>query len=334
MSNLDTLLNDIINSVKATKTSIDNISEQLDQPHPELISSLVEKSPTSTVEGVSLLQLKNQALLSYINNIALVVLGQVAKLEDEGSEKVGELWDESVKRSIVQRVTLEKGVKPLEKKIGYQLDKMVRAYTRMEEDEQKIENKLNNRDEDGSSSEEEEEEDSEEEDDKLAYRPDASSLAKLAPRGRESKTTSETSNEKYVAPKISAMAPPSAIPKEKPSKTKKLQSMEEYLQDQSDLPTAEASIGSTIVDHGRGGVKTSHDRKKESEIQTYEENNFIRLPSTQTKKSFKQKQRDMANQFAGEDWSIFNNNDREVSSGTSRKRKPTSAWDRVKKRRN
>ncbi|EGW31723.1 uncharacterized protein SPAPADRAFT_56512 [Spathaspora passalidarum NRRL Y-27907] len=319
MSNLDTLLNDIITSVKATKSSIDDIKDHL-------ISSLLEKTSTTNVEGVSLLSLKNQALLSYINNIALVVLGQVARLEEVDDVQ---LWEDSVKRSIVQRVTLEKGIKPLEKKIGYQLDKMVRAYTRMEEDERKIEDKLNKADNSDENSDEDEE-DSEEEDDRLAYRPDASALAKLAPKGKDTKPSGD---EKYVAPKISAMAPPSAIPKEKPTKTKKLQSMEEYLQEQSEMPTAEASIGSTIVDHGRGGVKTQHDRRKEQEIQTYEESNFIRLPQAQTKKSFKQKQRDMANQFAGEDWAMFNN-DRQVSSGTSRKRKPTSVWDRVKKRRN
>lgn len=100
------------------------------------------------------------------------------------------------------------------------------------------------------------------------------------------------------------------------------------------MPMVEASVGSTIVEHGRGGVKTQHDRKKEREIQTYEEDNFVRLPTSQTKKSFKEKQRDIRNQFAGEDWSMFNNNKDVTRQGTSRKRKATTVWDKVKKKKN
>lgn len=107
--------------------------------------------------------------------------------------------------------------------------------------------------------------------------------------------------------------------------------MEEYLAESSDLPQAESSIGATIVDHGRGGVKTSRDKQKEKEIQRYEESNFTRLPSTATKKTFKQKMAERANTFAGEDWSMFNNK-RDLKDGTSRKRKAGTAWDRVKRR--
>ena len=72
---------------------------------------------------------------------------------------------------------------------------------------------------------------------------------------------------------------------------------------------------------------------RKNEIQTYEEDNFVRLPTSQTKKSFKEKQRDIRNQFAGEDWSMFNNNKDVTRQGTSRKRKATTVWDKVKKRR-
>ncbi|KAG7661831.1 uncharacterized protein J8A68_004657 [[Candida] subhashii] len=346
MADVDKLLNEIITSINATKTSVEELiqtTKSTTKTHPELIDTLLSKTGTKQIEGVSLLSLKNQALASYVTNLALVVLGQIERISQDEEENGEKHRLEAIKRTIVQRVCLEKGVKPLEKKINYQLDKMVRAYGRMEADEAKIEEKLHHKS--GSEDDEDEEEegdnseDEESEDDNLAYRPDAAALAKLAPKSTKTKSTSALtteSNEKYKPPKISAMAPPSAIrdidAKDKSNKNRKLQSMEEYLNEQSDMPSLEASIGSTIVDHGRGGVKTQHDRNKEREIQTYEESNFIRLPQNQTKKSFKQKQRDMANQFAGEDWSIFNN-DRSISSTTSRKRKPGSVWDRVKKKR-
>ena len=347
MSNIDTLLKDIITSTKSTKSSVDELVSYIQESassHPELVENLIKKSShTSKLEGVSLLSLKNESLVSYINNLILIVLSQLERLE---SDDVEEKKLEVVKRSIVQRVSLEKGVKPLEKKINYQLDKMVRAYGRMEQDELKAEQKLNEEKEDKGSEEDDSEDDSDDddsdEDDNLQYRPDASALAKLAPSSTKSKksslsSTTEESNEKYKPPKISAMAPPTAISqkdidgKSNNGKNRKVQSMEEYLQEQSDMPSIDASIGSTIIDHGRGGVKTAHDRRKEKEIQDYEENNFVRLPTNQTKKSFKEKQRDLRNQFAGEDWSMFNNKD-VTKEGTSRKRKAGTVWDRVKKK--
>lgn len=353
MSNIDTLLKDIITSTKSTKSSVDELVSYIQESassHPELVENLIKKSShTSKLEGVSLLSLKNESLVSYINNLILIVLSQLERLESNNDVDVEEKKLEVVKRSIVQRVTLEKGVKPLEKKINYQLDKMVRAYGRMEQDELKAEQKLNEdkesegEGEDDDEDEEESEDDDDDEDDNLQYRPDASALAKLAPTSTKSKksssssTTTEESNEKYKPPKISAMAPPTAISqkdidaKSNNGKNRKVQSMEEYLQEQSDMPSVDASIGSTIIDHGRGGVKTAHDRRKEKEIQDYEENNFVRLPTNQTKKSFKEKQRDLRNQFAGEDWSMFNNKD-VTKEGTSRKRKVGTVWDRVKKK--
>ncbi|KAM9917118.1 hypothetical protein OXX59_009553, partial [Metschnikowia pulcherrima] len=76
----------------------------------------------------------------------------------------------------------------------------------------------------------------------------------------------------------------------------------------------------------------SRDKQKEMELQRYEESNFTRLPSTATKKSFRQKMAERANTFAGEDWSMFNNK-RDLKEGTSRKRSSGTAWDRVKRSR-
>jgi U3 small nucleolar ribonucleoprotein protein LCP5 len=311
------------------------------EEYPELIADLLQKVQNDKVEGVSLLALKNNALLSYLDNLSLIVLSHLQRLEE--AEDPSRL--DAIKSSIVQRVTLEKGIKPLEKKLSYQLDKMVRSYNRMEADDTKLQKKVSKQQDaseeedsesDGGSDNSEEDSSDEEE---TNYRPDAMALAKMTGKSKSSKSSeaSSSTREKYKPPRLTAMAPPTSIKdidaKDKKGKQQKLHSMEEYLREQSDTPMVETSIGSTIVDHGRGGVKTQHDRNKEKEIQDYEENNFTRLPQNQTKKSFQQKQRDMRNTFGGEDWSMFNN-DRDVSSGTSRKRKPNSVWDRAKKKRN
>ncbi|KAI5967835.1 uncharacterized protein KGF55_000067 [Candida pseudojiufengensis] len=333
MSNIDGILNSIITSTRSSNLAVqDLIKQESTTEVPDFIKSLQQKSnSTSELEGISLLSLKNQSLASYINNLALIVLGNLNKLDHDDSDS---LKDEAINRSIVQRVTLEKGVKPLEKKLNYQIENLLKAYNKECES---IQRKQENAEEDGEKDNNQEadlEVDSEDEEDELAFRPDATALAKLAPNS--SKDSNTNLSGKYKPPKISAIAPPSSNKDstEKSEKNQKLQSMEEYLQEQSEIPMAEASIGSTIVGHGRGGVKTQHDRKKEQEIQNYEESNFTRLPTTQTKKNFKQKQRDLANQFAGEDWSMFNgNNDKNLSSSTSRKRKAKTSWDRAKKNR-
>lgn len=297
------LLRGIIASLQQTTESV---ADALREPPeaPDLVRELVAKA--GPIEGMSLLSLKNSALLGYINSIALVLLAHLERLEGDADA----LKHKAVLLSIEHRVCLEKGVKPLEKKLAYQLDKMVRSYHRMEENQAKEEVEQAESDS-GSDSD----------DDALNYRPDASAFASAEPKNKQSDT--------YQPPKISAAAPPSARKEERP--VRKLQSMEEYLAEQSEAPVLEHSIGSTIVDSGRGGVTTSFDRAKEREIQRYEEDNFTRLPSTATKRSFKQKMADRANTFAGEDWLMFSNT-REVKDSVLRKRKSGSAWDRAKRK--
>lgn len=336
----DQILAGIAESLEQTHTSLKDTQEKFGA-NPKVLSNIVnqviEKSGTG-IETMSLLSLKSGSLLSYMEHLALVILAHLERIDDpESSEK---LKQRAVEATIQHRVTLEKGIKPLEKKLQYQLDKMVRSFHRMEEETAKAEQKIAEQAEanalqDGSNLEDGSESgsDSEDsEDDNLSYKPDAAALAKLAPGN---KAVLGKGASKYRPPKISALEPPKAgfddraAPKQN---NRKLQSMEEYLAEKSDLPQMEASIGSTIVSHGRGGVKTGRDRQRERDIQRYEESNFTRLPGTATKKSFKQKMADRANTFAGEDWSMFNNR-RDLKEGTSRKRKAGNAWERAKRSR-
>lgn len=338
---MDDILKNISGSLDSTIDAISKIIDLAnDDAHPVMIQELMKQNNIPVLEGVSLLTLKNNSLISYLQNLVLILL---AKLQDLDEESNGEINNQrAVENSIVQRVTLEKGIKPLEKRLSYQLEKMIRSYKRTETEEEETREKLSKVGEKGEEDEEEDDEDEDgddsdsEDDDNLAYKPDVQALAKLAPNSKSTKQSSSASTlsgEKYKPPKISAIEPPKPTSAStSKASNRKLQSMEEYLKENSDQPMLESSIGSTIVDHGKGGVKTSKDKEREREIQTYEENNFTRLPNAATKKSYKQRQSEMVNNFGGEDWSIFNNK-RDVSESTSRKRKPNTAWDRVKKRR-
>lgn len=345
MTEIDELLKGISMSLDQTKAAIEGTkTKYIDEAEtllPPMIQQILKKEGNE-LEEMSLLSLKSNSLLSYVNNLALIVLAHLSRLQEDVTQ---ENRKAAVQACIEQRITLEKGIKPLEKKLLYQLDKIVRSFHRMEEESAKLEQKLNEQSEtgeiknnsEGYSDSDFDSSDSEDKEDALFFRPDAAALAKMAPSKRKHAKASaleEESKEKYKPPKISAVAPPSvkfddrAGPKQH---SRKLQSMEEYLAETSDLPQMESSIGSTIVDKGRGGVKTSREKQKEKEIQRYEEGNFTRLPSTATKKSFKQKMSERVNNFAGEDWSMFSSK-RELKDGTSRKRKAASTWDRAKKR--
>lgn len=319
MDSVDTLLAGIASSLAAADAAVGQaaVSET-----PALVAALLAKNGAEKAEGVSLLSLKNSALLAYLNHLVLVV---VAHMERMRAEDAADTKKAAVEASILHRTVLEKGVKPLEKKLAYQLDKMVRAYNRMAAEEGRVEDAVRDKDADSGS-----DSDSDEEDDALSYKPDAAALATMT-KPKAASGARDAGSGTYKPPKISAVAPPTSVSRESVPRgsSRKLQSMEEYLKEQSDLPQVESSIGSQIVDHGRGGVKTSRDRQKEMEIQRYEEGNFTRLPSTATKKTFREKQLERANNFAGEDWSIFNN--KRTMEGTSRKR-GASAWDKVKRR--
>lgn len=350
---MDDCLQSITTSLDSTITSIGKIIESVkENEHPQMIQELLKQHNIPQLEGVSLLTLKNNSLLSYLNNLVIILLAKLQEVEEESLEtfnSIEAIRSSAVENTIVQRVNLEKGIKPLEKRLSYQLDKMIRSYNRMESEEQdtrkSIEESSNNKKKaSGSSSESDSESgseegsdfDSEAEDDNLQYKPDVQALTKLTSKDKSNKSAGKSSNsgEKYKPPKISAVEPPKPIASASSSSSsnRKLQSMEEYLNENSDQPMLETSIGAAVVDHGKGGVRTNKEREKEREIQRYEETNFTRLPNAATKKSFKEKQSDLVNKFAGEDWSIFNNR-RSVSESTSRKRKPNTAWDRVKKRR-
>jgi U3 small nucleolar ribonucleoprotein protein LCP5 len=331
---LNELLKNISSSAKVTSDSISSLSSKLDTPDlPELVQDLLSKTGQSLPEGVSLLDLKNGAMLSYINNICLIILTRLQQTKTKDVSSVIELKEKAMKGSIVQRVTMERGIKSLEKKLQYQLDKMIRNYNKMEKDSsedainKKMKKEKEDQDNDGS-----EDEDSEE--DELNYRPDPSALMASSKAKDKEDNGKEGNTEKYRPPKIAAALPPQEFRESNKSSknSSKLQSMEEYLMETGDAPMAEASIGSTIINNGRGGVKTLRDRQKEEEVKRFEESNFTRLSSAQSKKDKHAQKRRQADTFFGEDWGIFNNKRDDVGSSTKRS-KPKSAWDRAKKRR-
>jgi U3 small nucleolar ribonucleoprotein protein LCP5 len=308
---IDLFLDDMDELLNTISSSLDSVSSTIGDG-----SIFSDDSIIGSSEGISLLSLKNHALLSYLHNLVLIIGARVAATEDK---QVTSIVDNAVKSTIVQRVVLEKGIKGLESKLAYQIEKVLRAYSKSNEGQKTIDN--------GSSDVVEQESDSD--DDVLNYKPNPLAL-NGGDANREEKPTNEKA-EKYQAPKIAAVTP---FTKERKTRKHRNIAMDEYINDMSVAPTAEPSIGSTIMDQGRGGERTEFDRKKQKELQNYEEENYTRLPGLskkQEKRAARQRQRDaFGKSFMGEDWSFLGQ--KGGNSGSKRKQKQTSIWDRTKKR--
>lgn len=272
MSELDALLKTVRTACDAAAESLQTTTKNID---PEIPGFL----PTLDVSGVSLLDLKNSAMLSYLHNIALVA---AAKVESLRNSEADALREKAVAGSVVQRVVLERGVKGLEQRLSYQLDKSVRAYQRSKERAEDNVPKESQPDLDAESATDL--------DSELNFKPNARAL-----NAQAAAKTSETTSEKYVPPKIMAAAMSDSGKKQK--RRQRLRAVEEYVEEHGDAPKVGYSIGSEIMNHGRE-TKTRREREKDEELAQYEEANFTRVQ----KKKGKKRRRD---EFGGEDWGMF-----------------------------
>lgn len=360
---VDKLLAQVSESLSLTSASLDSVLESLSQDadaRPELVTSLLrsinsKNESANPLEPVSLLSLKNSSLLGYITDLALLMQLRLQSMQSDRPVLEDEK-DEILKSSVVHRVTLERGIKSLEKKLSYQLEKLTAAYQRKEKEHADIEDNVQKRagdsdEEDRSGSDNEDEEDASSEDEGLNLKPNLGALMgkdsakafkkKPAQQQQQQQEDSESGSDddtkskgKYKPPKIAAMALQADPDKEiKSNKKRNLQSMDEYLQDISDAPMAEKSIGATITNEGRD-MKTKRQLEKEAEVQRYEEENFTRLPATKLKENKKDRAKRMRNEFFGEDWSMFDNKrDFNTDSGNAnKKRKPQNAWSKAKRK--
>lgn len=348
MSELETALQDIRDSLQGTSEALDKVQkvynshgyDDEDDTVGNLKSRLLKESLAT--DRVSLLSLKNCSMLAYINSLLLVVGGKMDPTCKDPTVKEGR------ERSIQHRVVLERGVKPLEKKLSYQLDKLTRAYTRMETGYKEAESRALAKSQSGVDRESDDDDSSDEE---LSYRPNVSSTVSTGARTKKSAEPAEDEEEGaegalYRPPKISAVLPPQQLTqfedkfnardhKDKSGRSR-MQAMEEYIRESSDQPNWESSIGANIVTHGKGGIKSLRDTEKERDVARYEEDNFTRLNHATSKvDKRKQKQREIQNRvnmIGGEDFSIFNSK-RRMEDSTSRRtnKKSRNAWDRAKR---
>ncbi|OJD30529.1 sas10 utp3 c1d family protein [Diplodia corticola] len=131
---LDTSLPSLLSNLTASLTSAA-------EPVPSLNNNSADGdddndassfSPLLPKDGISLLDVKNELLLSYLQNLVFLILLKLRNnkaTSDSGNKDEGdkENVEDVVKKLCELRLYLEKGARPLEGKLKYQIDKVVRA---------------------------------------------------------------------------------------------------------------------------------------------------------------------------------------------------------------
>ncbi|KAI1334440.1 hypothetical protein F5Y15DRAFT_289646 [Xylariaceae sp. FL0016] len=294
----------------------------LDTLTSSLTSSLEAAPKFSAIEttqnGVSLLDVKNELLMSYLQNLVFMIILKIRNAKrntsTDSTESESDLTDTVVQKLVELRLYLEKGVRPLEEKLRFQLDKILRAaedadrIQQADNEAEGAESDLNSDDDDDASDGEEdaaEDRTGKTESNALRFAPSLNTFSKpSAPVGMAAAAENKTGV--YKPPKITPTVMPTAERRDRRDRRPmKSATMEEYISNELDsAPRAMPSVGTNVSAMGRTH-KTTAQRDEEARRREYEETNFVRLPKESKKDRMKRNKtegRSNKMSFGGEDW--------------------------------
>lgn len=282
---------------------------------PELLSTLIESLssaldsiPTSTdvafpEDGISLLSTKNELLLSYLQSLVFLIILKIrnltpqpsasspSKSQSPSSDDLAAHDAPVVQNLIALRVYLERGVRPLESRLRYQLDKLLLAAA--DESARTVSGPsaangalapAANRTEIRASSPTSDADGDRNSNstlsqkiDPLSHRPNPSSLS--GPRRRSPPNGPSSSKQGLYRPphitptSLPSLAPPSSKKTSRAAAARKSATLDEFVREEmTDAPTAEPSIGAGSGLRGRAA-------ERERERTGYEEGRLVRLPA-------------------------------------------------------
>ena len=292
------------------ETLVQSISSALEAARDKVPSVLPPK------DGISLLDVKNELFLSYLQNLVFLILLKIRNSQSGSEEENDREFDGSVIKKLHElSVFIDKGVLSLEKDLKYQIDKVVRAAEdakiaadRAAKADKKVTQEKGISEED-SDEEKDSDADSEEvgvktlrasEIDDLQYRPNPSSL--IRPSAGAEADSKKSEDGVYKPPRIQATSMPTTERREKEArKPNKSATLDEFVSTElSTAPFAEPSIGSGIVEGGRRS-RSEKEKRDEKERREYEERNYVRLPKESKKERAKTGGRKDAG-YGGEEW--------------------------------
>lgn len=342
--------------LKGITSCLNSAASSLPAPQKDASSDVSIQPPQG---GISLLDTKSEILLSYLHNLVFLVIFQLRHASKDSSDITtrtadNSLRDEAVKKLIELRVFLDRGVRPLEGRLKYQVDKVVKAAEDAERTERpaksrkpKKVSKADDSDSDeasserekASGSEEDSDEESEEDVDELAYRPNVAAFSKAKPEGekpRQAKSATQAPNDGiYRPPKIMPTALPTTDRREREDRRPRRSNViDEFVSaEMSSAPMAEPSIGSTIIAGGRQ-TKSKQDREREAERARYEETNFVRLPKETKKELAKRRGGRRETTFGGDEWRGLTEGADRIERLTRRGKSSGAALEKSRKRKN
>lgn len=296
-------------SAQTLSTLLESLTSCLNGAASSLPTSRKTESSNVSIEppqdGISLLDTKSEILLSYLHNLVFLIIFQLRQKSSNqrDNESGGPARDEAVNKLIELRTFLDRGVRPLEGRLKYQVDKVLKAAEDAERTERPAKPSKSSKADNGS---DDDSDDDEEGMDEMAYRPNVSAFAKAKmeqQQPRDKSTTNAPSDGIYRPPRIMPTALPSVDRRGREDRRPRRSNViDEFVSaEMSSAPLAEPSIGSTIIDGGRQS-KSKKDREREAERNTYEETNFVRLPKETKKELAKRGVGGRDTTFGGDEW--------------------------------
>ncbi|KAI4221494.1 MAG: hypothetical protein L6R36_006866 [Xanthoria steineri] len=251
------------------------------------------KSLAPPNEGLSLLDTKNELLLSYLQNLVFLILYKLRnhRIPPEiNSPDAGPSHTDIVKNLVSLRLYLEKGVRALEIRLRYQLDKLLLAaseadtQTAPQPPSRKAHPTKGTASASGESSSEDHEPSAPTTISDLSHRPDLSAFTR--PRHSSPPSSSKRDANVYRPPRITPTALPTTDGSSKDAHRKRKNNMlDAFVREElSTAPVAEPSIGA-------GNGLRGRDAEKERERKEYEELRLVRLPMEGKKKGKGRKER-------------------------------------------
>lgn len=294
--------------------AVDNSLESLLATLTTSIQSATEALPQDDMlppkEGISLLDVKNELLLSYLQNLVFLILLKLrARSSGSGGSDSLHPQDEVVQKLVELRIYLEKGVRPLENRLKYNIDKIIRsaddAARRSAQATAKPKTKPA-RDATGSDDSDAESaagsDQTADSEDEMAYAPNKAAVLRAQPEEPSARDRDSARDGIYRPPKITPMAMPTTEGRaeRRDRRPNKSATLDEFIATElSSAPMAEPSIGSTIT-HGGRHTKSEKERREEHERREYEESNFTRL-APKSKKELRKESKYTTAGFGGEE---------------------------------
>ncbi|KAI4108970.1 MAG: hypothetical protein LQ339_002091 [Xanthoria mediterranea] len=250
------------------------------------------KSLAPPNEGLSLLDTKNELLLSYLQNLVFLILYKLRNHRtppEINSPDADPSHIDIVKNLVSLRLYLEKGVRPLETRLKYQLDKLLLAASEADTQtappppSRKAHPTMDTASVSGESSSDDHEPTAPTISD-LSHRPDLSAFTR--PRHSSPPSSSKRDANVYRPPRITPTAlPTTSGPSKDAHRKRKNNMLDAFVREElSTAPVAEPSIGA-------GNGLRGRDAEKERERKEYEELRLVRLPMEGKKKGKGRKER-------------------------------------------